>query len=203
MKPFARPSHLAAAAALLMLIVPGSVMAHDTLTGGMGFVGGFLHPLSGIDHCLAAFGAGALAQRLGGKARVAVPLAYLTGLVVAMLATTIAIQGTALEVLLAMTVGAIGLLMLASTSLRARLMCVAGVFVFATLHGHAHRIEHLADGAAPGLVMGFAAGTTLLLCAGSVFANLSFSRRLFPRPMALGLGSASVMLLVALIGGGA
>ena len=71
---FTRLAAVAAAAfAPLAAAHTGSVDAHD-------FVGGLLHPLTGLDHVLAMVAVGALAWTLGGPARWRLPAAFLAAM---------------------------------------------------------------------------------------------------------------------------
>jgi urease accessory protein len=63
-------SSLAAAPAIL---TPAVVFAHTGVGDTSGFVHGFGHPISGLDHVLAMVMAGVLAWQLGGRALWLVP----------------------------------------------------------------------------------------------------------------------------------
>jgi urease accessory protein len=52
-------------------------LAHPALGDASGFVHGFMHPLSGLDHQLAMVMVGLFAYQLGGRALWLVPLTFL------------------------------------------------------------------------------------------------------------------------------
>ena len=68
---------------LAMAGFTGTAEAHTGVGHTIGFMHGFLHPLSGLDHMLAMVAVGLFAARLGGKAFWAVPLAFVAMMVVA------------------------------------------------------------------------------------------------------------------------
>ncbi len=63
---------------LLPVLVPSVALAHPD--PGTGLAAGLLHPFTGADHLLAMTGAGLWAATLGGKARLALPAAFLTAM---------------------------------------------------------------------------------------------------------------------------
>lgn len=141
---------------------------HDGEHGGgltWDFAGGFGHPLGGLDHLLAMVAVGLWAAQLGGRARWALPAAFLTALAAgAALGASGGVFG-GLEQGIAASVLVLGLLVVTA----ARLPLAAGVIlsaVFALFHGVAHGAEMpaAASGAAYGL--GFLAATALLHAAG-------------------------------------
>jgi urease accessory protein len=60
---------------LLACLVPGAAAAHEL--GGIHDLGhGLVHPLSGLDHLVAAIAVGILAVRLGGRAMIRLPSSF-------------------------------------------------------------------------------------------------------------------------------
>jgi urease accessory protein len=153
---------LAAAAAL----VPSAAFAHTGVGAhAAGFVHGFVHPVSGLDHVLAMVLVGMLAWQLGGRALVVLPAAFL-GLMAA--GGALAITGVNLplaELGIALSVVALG----AAVALRFRApvaFAAAAVGLFATFHGYAHGAEMPATALGFAYGAGFLLGTTLLHAAG-------------------------------------
>ena len=70
-------------ALLLTVAWSNAASAHVGASGANGFVHGFSHPFSGIDHVLAMVAVGAFAAHLGGKALWLVPLTFISVLAVA------------------------------------------------------------------------------------------------------------------------
>jgi len=59
-------------------LAPSLAFAHTGVGPTQGFVHGFMHPVSGIDHILAMVTVGVFAWQLGGRALWAVPAAFVT-----------------------------------------------------------------------------------------------------------------------------
>jgi urease accessory protein len=154
-------------AASLILLASAPALAHPGHGIESSFMSGFLHPLSGIDHILAAVATGALAFLLGFRAVFAVPLAFVTmlcagGLLGASGAEVSAVEhGIAASVLVLGVIIALG----ARLSLWLAIPLIGSVAMF---HGFAHGAEGAAGGAGPGLeyFAGFLLATAVLLGAG-------------------------------------
>src|SRR6476620_7990033 len=65
-------------ALLALCLVPTTTFAHVGIGSTSGFIHGFIHPLSGLDHQLAMILVGVFAYRLGGRALCLVPLTFVT-----------------------------------------------------------------------------------------------------------------------------
>lgn len=140
----------------------GAALAHP----GGGFTAGLLHPLSGIDHLVAALAVGLWAARLGGRALFWVPLAFVIAV-----AGGLALGASGIHLPLGeIVVGASVAILLAVLWLRVVVPTWAAsgiVAAFALFHGHVH-------GAALGALSGHGgdiAGlllTTLLLHLGGI-----------------------------------
>lgn len=70
-----RPSTLLPLLLFTLALAPGLAQAHPG--HGAGFSAGVAHPLSGLDHLLAMLAVGLWAALLGGRARWALPAAFL------------------------------------------------------------------------------------------------------------------------------
>ena len=73
------PSHLLFIVGSLCL-APSVAFAHTGVGDTAGFVHGFMHPLSGLDHQLAMVLVGMFAYRLGGRALWLVPLVFVAAM---------------------------------------------------------------------------------------------------------------------------
>ena len=129
--------------------------------GADGFAQGFAHPLHGLDHLLAMLAVGLWAAQLGGRAKWAVPAAFVGAMAVggalgmAGVGLPLAEPGIAASVLI------LGLLIAAAV----RLPLAAGVALvggFALCHGYAHGAEMPATAAGAVYALGFAGATALL-----------------------------------------
>lgn len=142
------------------LSLAGFAQAHPGHGGG-GFASGFAHPLHGLDHLLAMLAVGLWAAQLGGRARWAVPAAFVGvmalggALGMAGVGLPLAGQGIVASVLM------LGLLIAAAV----RLPLAAGVAlvgIFALCHGYAHGAEMPETAAGAVYALGFAGATALL-----------------------------------------
>ena len=139
----------------------GSAQAHVGVGSTSGFMHGFMHPLSGLDHMLAMTAVGLFAARIGGKALWAVPAAF-----VAMMAVggAMGISGMSLpgvELGIAASVIVLG----AAVALDFRLPIAAAmglVGFFALFHGHAHGSEMPTTVSGLTYGIGFTSATALL-----------------------------------------
>lgn len=162
----------AAALCVPLALAAGPALAHGaTPVHAPDIVAGFLHPLSGLDHILAALLAGVLAARLGGQARRVLPAVFLGVLVLA------AGAGTALAMPFSAEIGiqlSLAALVAAAAFARPRplLAATAVVGAGAAFHGFAHAAEMPQGVAALGYFTGFTLATGLVLAAGLGAASL-------------------------------
>lgn len=159
---------VACAALLLLPVLAHAHPGHDGEHGGglvWDFAGGFGHPLGGWDHLLAMVAVGLWAAKLGGRARWAVPAAFVGALAAgaALGAGGLVVGGV--EQAIAASVAVFGLLLVSA----ARLPLWAGVAVaggFAVFHGLAHGAEMPAAASGVAFGAGFVLATALLHLAG-------------------------------------
>ncbi|HEY8158217.1 MAG TPA: HupE/UreJ family protein [Methylobacter sp.] len=136
--------------AVLFLVSP-SLYAH---TGGQidhSLVSGMLHPLTGIDHLLVLLAVGLIAAKQGGKAVFAFPAVFFGLMAAGALLSTVAVQIPFVESLIALSLVAFGLLVIANDRLRASthpIILFLGVSFFAVFHGYAHAEEIPAESSA-------------------------------------------------------
>ncbi|SMF29061.1 urease accessory protein [Tistlia consotensis] len=152
---------LAAAAALL----PAVAEAHVGVGPTSGFLHGFWHPLSGLDHVLAMVMVGVFAWQLGGRALWLVPATFVAVMAAGGALGAAGIGLPFVEVGIALSVVVLGAVV--ALGVQAPLAVATGlVGLFAIFHGHAHGAEmpESAGGLAYG--GGFLAATALLHLAG-------------------------------------
>jgi urease accessory protein len=147
-----------------LLLVPTLAHAHPG-HDGTGFLHGFSHPLSGLDHLLAMLAVGLWAAQMGGRARWAVPATFVG---VMALGGALGMAGLHLPMMesgIAASVLVLGLLVAASArlSLAAAMPLVA---VFALFHGFAHGMEMPASASCFAYAAGFVLATAALHAAG-------------------------------------
>ncbi|GAB2179104.1 HupE/UreJ family protein [Dongia sp. agr-C8] len=152
---------LCAAWASVAALLPTAAWAHVGAGSTAGFVHGFVHPVTGVDHVLAMVAVGMFAANLGGRALWAVPLSFVSVMAVG---GALGIAGIGLPFVEAGIAASVMILGLA-VALQwkwpvAAAMALVGIF--AVFHGHAHGAEmpHGASGLEYGL--GFVLATALL-----------------------------------------
>ena len=157
-------------AILLLLVTTAS--AHTEKGAAGGFISGFLHPITGLDHIVAMVAVGLWGAFLGKKAMWALPVIFP---MVMALGGALGILGVPLpyvEIGIALSGVVLGLMV--AFAVRPPLW-VAGVLVgiFAIFHGHAHGTE-LPNAASPlTFAIGFVISTGLLHLAGIAFGLLT------------------------------
>ena len=126
--------------ALPVLLLPSAAFAHTGVGGTAGFLHGFVHPISGLDHVLAMVAVGVFAFVLGGRALWLVPAAFVGMMVVGFGLGLAQVNVPAVELGIALSsiviggAAALGLSMPVGAAM-------ALVGVFAIFHGHAHGAE--------------------------------------------------------------
>lgn len=156
-----RAARLVATSLTAIGLAATPALAHPGHEAATGLSQGFLHPLSGLDHVLAMVAVGLIAARIGGRAMVLVPLAFLGMMAVGGALGAAGVTMPFVEIGIALSVVVLG----ASLALRPALPVAAAmalVGAFAIFHGHAHGAEmpETASGLSYGL--GFVDATALL-----------------------------------------
>ena len=134
-RPFIR-----AGLALAGVVASGAALAHPGHEHGGGLAAGFSHPLLGADHLLAMLAVGAWAWQLGGKARWAVPLSFVTLMAGAAALGAAGVAMPMVESGIAASLLVLGLLIACAVRVSPA-VGAAIVAVFAIFHGHAHGTE--------------------------------------------------------------
>lgn len=148
-------------AGALVLALPALAHAHPGHEVGDGLLAGFTHPLTGFDHLLAMLAVGLWAAQLGGRARWAVPVAFVSVMTFGAVLGAHGWSAPAAEPIILASVLAFGLLI--ATAARVPIaLAAAAVGAFAFFHGLAHGAEMPAT--ATGLLYGtgFVAATAAL-----------------------------------------
>lgn len=158
-------SRLLRCALLLAMTVPYAVQAHPGHGLDHGWAQGVVHPFAGLDHLLAMLGVGLWAAQLGGRARWALPGAFLGVMAIGAQAGQTGLVLPGMESLILASVFVLGLVV--ATARRAPQFVAMGLTAaFALVHGWAHGSE-MSAGADRGLYFGgFLMATAILLGAG-------------------------------------
>ncbi|WP_421694348.1 HupE/UreJ family protein [Aestuariivirga sp.] len=144
-----------------MLVMTGLAHAHTGAGDASGFVHGFSHPFSGLDHILAMVAVGLYAAQRGGRALWLVPLAFVGMMAVGGVLGVYGVNLPLVELGIAASVIVLG----AAVAFEVRLPTAAAlglVGFFAIFHGHAHGAEMPADAAGLSFAAGFMIATAML-----------------------------------------
>ncbi len=156
---------LTASLASFAMMFSTTAFAHVGDHSHMGFLQGFLHPFTGLDHLLAMIAVGLWASQLGGRAVWLLPLTFPA---VMAAGAALGFGGVALPAVeIGITASVLVLGAAVALSYRPTLAVSLPVIgLFALLHGYAHGVELPAETSALGYCAGFVAATLILHLAG-------------------------------------
>jgi urease accessory protein len=182
----------------ILAVVPALALAHPGHEHASSFMTGFMHPMGGLDHLLAMLAIGLWAASLGGRALLAVPIAFVGamliggGIAIAGIQVPFVEQGIILSVIL---IGAL----LVTTKRFPIVTCAAIAGLFAMFHGAAHGIEMPLSTNSVQYALGFAVATALLHIVGIGFggAITRFQTPLATRLIGGVIGLTGVFLAIA------
>jgi urease accessory protein len=148
-------------AALSLLLLPGTVFAHQETGSITGIVSGLKHPVSGMDHVLAMISVGLWGAQLGAPAVWLLPVAFPMVMAFGGMLGLMGISLPGIEIGIAVSAIVLGA-MIVTESRPPLWIAAALVGFFAIFHGHAHGTE-LPSGSS-GLLysIGFVAATGTL-----------------------------------------
>ncbi|MFN3846034.1 MAG: HupE/UreJ family protein, partial [Paracoccaceae bacterium] len=128
-----------------MALLPQTVLAHAGHPEGSAFFSGVMHPVGGADHVLAMVAVGLWAAVTGGRALVALPLAFVGAMLTGAGLGFVGLGLPGVESMILASIVLIGVL--AALAWRAPLAIGVGIVaVFGLFHGHAHGTEGPASG---------------------------------------------------------
>ncbi len=160
--------------AALAVSVPTMAEAHVLAGEGGGFLHGFEHPLSGLDHMLAMFCVGLWGAQMGGRSVWSLPIAFPLIMVVGGMMGIAGIPLPAVESGIALSIIVLGAA-IACLWRPPEWLAVVVIGVFAIFHGYAHGAE-LPNAADPAdYAFGFVVATGLIHLAG-IAVGLGFQR---------------------------
>jgi urease accessory protein len=152
-------------AALALALLPTAALAHPAIGDAHGFVHGFAHPLSGLDHVLAMVTVGIFAWQLGGRALWLVPGTFVVVMALAGLVGMAGIGIVGVEIGIAASVIVLGAIV--ALGVKPPVAIAMGIVaLFAIFHGHSHGTEMPLDVAGVAYAAGFMLATALLHVAG-------------------------------------
>lgn len=188
------------AIALLLAAAAVPALAHTGADADLhhhGFLAGFMHPLTGLDHLAAMLAVGlwsALAAR-SGRELLAAPLGFAAMLLVGALLGLAGVALPAVEPMIAASLLVLGLLVLTQKRL-SPLSSAALVGAFALFHGVAHGLELAGETGAALTLAGMLTATVLLHGAGIGLGwALRHANRWLPRAAGAAVAGIGVVLL--------
>jgi urease accessory protein len=144
-----------------LCLTPTAAFAHPALGDANGFVHGFMHPLSGLDHQLAMVMVGLLAYQLGGRALWLVPFTFVGVMALGGFLGVMGISIPFVETGIALSVIVLGAIV--AFGVKASLAgAIGAVGLFAIFHGHAHGTEMPLGVAGAAYGVGFLLATAVL-----------------------------------------
>jgi len=152
-------------------LAPTVALAHPGHGDQSGFIHGFLHPITGLDHLLAMVTVGILAYQIGGRALWAVPATFLAVMAAGGLLGVAGVSFYFVEGGIAASVVVLGLIVALALKPPVAL-AMALVALFAVFHGYAHGIEAPLAGSTAAYGAGFLVATALLHATGVAFGML-------------------------------
>jgi urease accessory protein len=144
---------------------PTAALAHAGIGSSSGFMHGFMHPLSGLDHQLAMILVGLFAYQLGGRALWLIPLTFVSLMAFGGFLGITGISIASVEVCIALSVIVLGIFVAFSVKAPVA-VAMAVVGLFAIFHGHAHGSEMPLDAAGIEFGTGFMLATAVLHAVG-------------------------------------
>jgi len=149
-------------------LLPTFAYAHVSAGGASSFMHGLMHPISGLDHICAMVAVGLWAAQMGGRSVWAVPLAFVSLMVLGGVLGMMGISLSFAETGIVLSVLMLGILIAASIRLPLWLSS-SMVGLFALCHGHAHGAEIPESGSAMTYAFGFILSTATLHIMGIMF----------------------------------
>jgi len=146
-----------------VLFASTAAQAHVGIGDTSGFVHGFMHPLSGIDHILAMVAVGLFAAHLGGRALYLVPLSFVGMMVVGGALGMAGLHLPYVEVGIGLSVVVLGIAVAFGLNMPTAVAMIL-VGSFAIFHGHSHGTEM------PETASGFEYGAGFILATAALHA---------------------------------
>jgi urease accessory protein len=146
---------------VLVAALASPAEAHSGISNTAGFLHGFGHPFSGLDHMLAMVAVGFYAAHLGGRSIYLIPLTFMLMMAVGGAIGMVGIDIPLIEIGIALSVIVLGAAVAVPFNLSSTAaMCLVGFF--ALFHGHAHGIEMPVDASGLEYGLGFVLATGIL-----------------------------------------
>ncbi len=147
--------------AATLVFLPVAASAHVGVGDTYGFIHGFSHPLSGIDHILAMVAVGLFAVQLGGRMLWLMPLTFVSAMALAGIVGMSGISLPFVEIGIGISVVVLGLAIVFRLSVPT-FVAMSFIGFLAIFHGHVHGAEMPERVSALAYGIGFICATALL-----------------------------------------
>jgi urease accessory protein len=164
----AGPSPVAGALGLALLALPAVAFAHVVRGESVGFVRGFEHPISGLDHVVAMVAVGLWGAQLGRPAIWVLPVTFPLVMAFGGFLGLVGVPLPGSELAIALSGVLLGAAVLAEARPRRLIVAAILVGIFGLFHGYAHGAELPPGGDALLYSLGFVVATGLLHASGIV-----------------------------------
>jgi urease accessory protein len=176
---------------VLMLSFPSFALAHDGVTHTHGgFVAGFLHPLTGLDHLLMLIAIGFLLRQKMNPNSTGLALMFLSAIQVGAVLAVSGLVTTKVEMEIALSLLIAGALLAFAIQLH-RAIVLALLVVFGIVHGAAHGLELPQDATAYLYQIGLFGSSAFVLALGFSFATIVKAHQGFARGLACFLAASA------------
>lgn len=126
---------------IFLFFIPSLAQAHMIQGGGTGgFLAGFEHPLTGLDHFLAMFSVGLWGAQIGGRSVWTLPVTFPLIMVVGGVLGIMGVPLPGVEIGIALSILVLGAAIAMSWK-PAEWIVLSLISIFAICHGHAHGTE--------------------------------------------------------------
>ena len=156
---------------LFLLLLPATASAHAESGNTGGFISGFGHPLTGLDHIIAMVAVGLWGAFLGGRAMWTLPVVFPVVMAMGGAGGVLGLPLPGVEIGIALSGIVLGL-MVAFAARPALWVAAVLVGIFAIFHGYAHGAEMPESSNVLTFAIGFVISTGLLHLAGIAFGLL-------------------------------
>ena len=164
----------AAASGAVALAAAVPALAHVGIGPTAGFDAGLAHPMSGADHALAMVAVGMIGATLGGRALWAVPLSFVSFMIVGGILGMLQVPMPMVEAGILASVVVLGAMVALGRSVPLVVACGAAA-LFALFHGHVHGTEMPETASGLSYGAGFVLSTVLMHAFG-VAASIGIGR---------------------------
>ena len=175
---------------IFICFIPILAQAHMYGSNANGFLSGFLHPISGLDHFLAMFSVGLWGAQIGGRSVWTLPVTFPLVMVIGGILGILGVYIPAIEIGIAISIIVLGLAITLNWK-TSQWIVLTLISIFAIFHGHAHGTE-LPNAVDPSdFAIGFVIATGLIHILGIAVGMVCLKQ--FSNKVVSGLGALIIL----------